>query len=131
MLSWEPRPLRTLLRLAGPIAISMLSYSVMTLVDTLVVGRLGAAALAGVGLGGTVAFALLCFWFGLLRGTKTLVAQAIGAGRRDLVSAYRAAAILTALVAGVATIAIGQGAAELLPHLAATAAAGHAARTYL
>ena len=64
----------------------------MTLVDTLVVGRLGAASLAGVGLGGTVAFALLCFWFGLLRGTKTLVAQAIGAGRRDLVAAHRAVA---------------------------------------
>ena len=80
MLSWEQRPLRALLRLAGPIAISMLSYSVMTLVDTLVVGRLGAASLAGVGLGGMVAFALLCFWFGLLRGTKTLVAQAVGAG---------------------------------------------------
>jgi len=131
MLSWEQRPLRALLRLAGPIAISMLSYSVMTLVDTLVVGRIGPAALAGVGLGGTVAFALVCFWFGLLRGTKTLVAQAIGAGRRDLVNAYHAAAVVTALVAGFLMIAIGQGAAELLAHVAATPAAGHAARTYL
>src|SRR6185369_11476378 len=131
MLSWEQRPLRALLRLAGPIAVSMLSYSVMTLVDTLVVGRLGSAALAGVGLGGTVAFALVCFWFGLLRGTKTLVAQAIGAGRRDLVNAYHRAAVLTALVAGVFMIAVGQGAAEVLGHVAATPAAGHAARTYL
>ncbi|HXU70748.1 MAG TPA: MATE family efflux transporter [Polyangia bacterium] len=117
--------------MAGPIAVSMLSYSIMTLVDTLVVGRLGTASLAGVGLGGTVAFALLCFWFGLLRGTKTLVAQAIGAGRRDLVGAYRAAALGTALVAGVAMIAVGQVAASLLGHVAATPAAGHAARTYL
>ena len=78
-------PLRELLRLAWPIAVSMLSYSIMTLVDTLLVGRLGPAALAGVGLGGTAAFALLCFSFGLIRGTKTLVSQAVGAGRRDLV----------------------------------------------
>jgi MATE family multidrug resistance protein len=130
-MQWEARPLRALLRLAGPIAVSMLSYSIMTLVDTIVVGRLGAAALAGVGLGGTVAFALLCFWFGLLRGTKTLVSQAIGAGRRDLVNAYRAASLATAVVAGVAMIAVGQGVAALLAHVAATPAAGHAAGTYL
>ena len=110
---------------------SMLSYSIMTLVDTVVVGRIGPAALAGVGLGGTVAFALVCFWFGLLRGTKTLVSQAIGAGRGELVGAYRAAAVGTALVAGVAMIAVGQVAAAFLGHAAATPAAGHAARTYL
>ena len=130
-MQWERRPLAELLRLAGPIAISMLSYSVMTLVDTLVVGRLGAASLAGVGLGGMVAFALLCFWFGLLRGAKTLVAQAVGAGRRDLVNAYRAASVLTAVAAGVAMIAVGQGVALLLARFAATPAAGHAASTYL
>jgi MATE family multidrug resistance protein len=130
-LLWERRPLRELLRLAGPIAVSMLSYSIMTLVDTVVVGRLGAASLAGVGLGGTTAFALMCFWFGLIRGTKTLVSQAIGAGRRDLVSAYRAAALRTAIVAGVAMIAVGQGVAAALVHLSASPAAGHAACTYL
>ncbi len=130
-LDWQDRPLRALVRLAGPIAVSMLSYSIMTLVDTVVVGRLGVASLAGVGLGGTTAFALLCFWFGLLRGTKTLVSQAIGAGRRDLVNAYRAAAVTTAVVAGVAMILVGQGVAAELVHLAATPAAGHAASTYL
>ena len=66
----EKEPLRELVRLAGPIAVSMLSYSMMTLVDTIVVGRLGAASLAGVGLGGTVAFALVCFWFGLCAGPR-------------------------------------------------------------
>ncbi len=130
-MQWEKRPLRELVRLSAPIAVSMLSYSVMTLVDTLVVGRLGAAALAGVGLGGMVAFALVCFWFGLLRGAKTLVAQSVGAGRRDLVNAYRAASVATAVVAGVAMIAIGQGVAALLVRFAATPAAGHAASSYL
>src|SRR5262245_50448447 len=91
-LSWERRPVRELLRLAWPITVSRLSYSVMTLVDTVVVGRLGTTAIAGVGLGGTTAFALLCFWFGLLRGTKTLVSQAVGAGRHDLIEAHRKAA---------------------------------------
>ncbi|HHH11220.1 MAG TPA: MATE family efflux transporter, partial [Sorangium sp.] len=49
-LPWRRRPLPTLLRLAWPICVSMLSYSFMTLVDTLFVGRLGAASLAAVGL---------------------------------------------------------------------------------
>ena len=106
-LSWELRPLRELLRLAWPIAVSMLSYSIMTLVDTLLVGHLGAAALAGVGLGGTAAFALFCFPLGMLRGAKTLVAQAVGARRPDLVESYRAAAIATAAVVGVVMIAAG------------------------
>ena len=51
-LPWIERPMPELLRLAWPIAISTLSYSVMTLVDTMFVGQLGASALAGVGLGG-------------------------------------------------------------------------------
>jgi MATE family multidrug resistance protein len=130
-LSWERRPLAELLRLSWPVAVSMLSYSLMTLVDTLLVGHLGAASLAGVGLGGTTAFALLCFWFGLLRGTKTLVAQAVGAGRRDLVAAHRRAAVTVAVVAGIGMIAVGQLFAELLVPLSASGEAGRLACTYL
>jgi MATE family, multidrug efflux pump len=129
--AWERRPLRELVRLAGPIAISMLSYSLMTLVDTLVVGRLGPTALAAVGLGGTTAFALLCFWFGLLRGTKTLVSQAVGAGRRDLVAAHRRAAMTVAVAAGVGMIVVGQLVARLLVPMSATPEAGHGACIYL
>src|SRR5690242_9990663 len=87
-LDWERRPARELLRLSWPILISTISYSTMTLVDTLLVSGLGSAQLAGVGLGGTAAFALLCFSFGLLRGVKTLVAQAVGAGQRQEIGAY-------------------------------------------
>jgi|GEM_PF-5859555 len=43
--------LRALARLAWPITVSTLSYSVMTLVDTVLVGHLGPAALAGIALG--------------------------------------------------------------------------------
>jgi MATE family multidrug resistance protein len=130
-LNWEQRPFSQLLRLAWPITVSTISYSVMTLVDTLLMGHLGPAELAGVGLGGTIAFAPLCFSFGLLRGVKTLVAQAIGARREHEVAAYRAAALCTALVLGLVTIAIGQAVAPLLTALSATPAAGHAARTYM
>jgi MATE family multidrug resistance protein len=130
-LNWQAHPLRELLRLTWPIAVSTLSYSIMTLVDTLLVGHLGPSALAGVGLAGTATFAVLCFSIGLLRGAKTLVSQAVGARRPDLVNAYRAAALGAAVVLGVLTIGVGQIVAELLVHLSATVAAGEAARTYL
>ncbi len=130
-LGWEKHATRELVRLAWPITVSTISYSVMTLVDTLLVGRLGAAELAGVGLGGTAAFVFLCFSFGLLRGAKTLVAQAIGAGRRDQASAYLGAAVAWALVIGAITVALGEIASTLVGRIAADAHAARAASTYL
>ncbi len=87
-LDWEQRPLGELLRLSWPITVSVLSYAVMTLVDTLFVGRLGAAALAGVGLAGTACFATLGFALGLLRATKVLVSQEYGAKRDGLLGSH-------------------------------------------
>ncbi|HEY2901510.1 MAG TPA: MATE family efflux transporter [Polyangia bacterium] len=130
-LEWKDHPLKELLRIAWPITVSMLSYSAMTLVDTILIGHVGRAQLAGVGLGGIVGFGLLCFSIGLLRGANTLVSQAVGAGRRAAVPAYQGAAIVIALGLGLFTAIAAQGAAELLRHLAATPAAGDAARTYL
>jgi len=130
-LSWQERPLRELIRLAWPIALSMVSYSVMTVVDTLLIGHVGRAELAGVGLGGVSAFVLLCFSFGLLQGAKVLVSQAIGANRPDRAAAYLGAAVVTALTVGVVTVLLGQGVAVLVGRLASTEAAGHAAETYL
>ena len=103
-LRWKHKPIPELVRLAWPIAVSMLSYSVMTLVSTLFVGRLGANALAGVGLGGVAAFGLIVFGFGLLRSVKVVVSQATGAGRRGDLAVYVAAAVGLAVVLGVAGI---------------------------
>src|SRR5687767_7404842 len=130
-LPWAGKPFAELGRLAWPIAVSTLSYSVMTLVGVLFVGRLGAGALAGVGLGGTVAFSLLCFGFGLLRAVKVLVSQANGAGRPEDHRAILAAGLVASAGLAVATIAIGELAAELLTSVAATAVSGEAARTYM
>src|SRR5262249_56809990 len=107
------------------------SYSFMTLVDTLLMGHIGPAQLAGVGLGGTAAFALLCFPFGLLRGVKTLVSQAVGARRNEEVGRYLAAALGLAVALGVVTVGAGQLVAALLTHLAAAPASAQAARAYL
>jgi multidrug resistance protein, MATE family len=130
-LSWQRRPFVELVRLAWPIAVSTLSFTIMTLVDTLIVGHLGTAELAGVGLGGTAVFFLLCFSFGLLQGAKVLVSQAVGAGRRDEVLRYVAVALTAAFLLGLATVGLSQLVAQGIAGLAATPAAGKAARTYL
>ncbi len=103
-----------LLHLAWPIAISMLSYSLMTAVDTAFVGRLGADAIAAVGLGGVFSFTCLTFGLGLLRAAKVRVAHAVGAGQGDRVSREAGAAlVLATMVAGI-TVLVTFGLAPLL-----------------
>lgn len=128
---WATSPMRELLRLAWPIAVSWLSFSVMTLVGTIFVGGLGAASLAGVGLGGTVSFSLMCFGFGMLRGVKVLVSQAVGAGRRDDHHMILLAGLGWSLLLAAVTMAVGEIVASWLPSIAATSASGEAARTYV
>lgn len=130
-LPWAERPLRELVQLAWPITVSLLSFGVMTFVDTLFVSSIGTAALAGVGLAGVATFALYCFSMGLLRGVKVLASQAIGAGRRADLGAYLGAGLAVALVLGVLTIGVGEIVAHFLPLLAASEEAGEAAGAYL
>jgi MATE family multidrug resistance protein len=129
-LQWADRPVRELLRLAWPIAISMVSVSVMTLTDTMFVGWLGAPSLAGVGLGGTAVFVTLCFPWGLMSGAKVLVAQSVGSGRRRDAGPYLGAAILLALAIGLVVTASGLAAGDVLHSLASTQEAGQAAVSY-
>ncbi len=131
ILSWTDRPGRALLRLAWPITVSMLSFSAMTLVSTAFVASIGSDELAGVGLAGVVGFALVCFGIGLLRGAKTLVSQAVGAGRLDKIPELVGAAIGTAIGLGVLATLIGQLLAPLLASLSASPRAGGFAAEYL
>ncbi|MFP2933408.1 MATE family efflux transporter, partial [Pyxidicoccus sp. 3LG] len=71
--------LRELSRLALPIAIAQGGQALMGLVDTLVVGRAGTSALASVGLGNGLFFAVSGFGMGLMMGFDPLLSQAIGA----------------------------------------------------
>ncbi|MCA9618865.1 MAG: MATE family efflux transporter [Myxococcales bacterium] len=127
---WRQNLFPELLRLAWPIGVSMLSYSLMTVVDTLFVGRLGGAALAGVSMGGVAFFTLLCFGFGLLRSVKVVVSQAVGRGETDTTH-FLGAGLVVALGLGVVQAALGFPAGAGLAHLAATDASGAAASSYL
>ena len=130
-LLWKYKPVPELVRLAWPIAVSMLSYSIMTLVDTLFVGRLGASALAAVGIGGVTSFTLICFGFGALRSAKVVVSQAVGAGRRDDVRAVVSAAVVLALGLGAIAVLGGRLVVRVLPDLVQQGHAGALAADYL
>ncbi len=130
-LRWKLKPFPELVRLAWPIGVSMLSYSLMTLVDTLFVGRLGAAALAGVSIGGVMFFTLLCFGFGLLRSVKVLVSQALGAGRRERLAGYVGAGLLTALALGAVHIVLAFVLAPHIERVTATVQSAVYARSYV
>ena len=55
----------------------------MGLVDTVMVGRLGPAAIAATGMGSGVFTAIVIFGMGLMLGLDALVSRAAGAGRAD------------------------------------------------
>lgn len=74
--------LRALTRVAGPLVVSQLGGIAMNTTDTIMVGPLGAEALAGAGLGNAIFMASLVVCTGTLMGMSPLVAQAFGAGDR-------------------------------------------------
>ena len=129
-LSWTERPGRELVRLAWPITVSMVSFSAMTLTSTVFVAHLGADELAGVGLAGVVGFAFMCFGIGLLRGAKTLVSQAVGAGRLDRIPELVGAALGLALALGTIAAVASQLVWPVFISLSASPRAGHFAAQY-
>ncbi len=118
-----------LIPLSWPVALSMLSYALMTLVDTLFVSQLGAPVLAGVGLAGVVYFTLLAFPAGALRAVKTVVAQRTGAGRTAEPAAR--AAVWIALVLAALFSVLCWALLPLLPRFLQSAEAGATAVGYL
>ena len=85
--------------LAWPVVLGQVGLIAMSVVDLLVVGRLGEQATAVVGLGHTWGFAALAFGIGVSAGVDPLVSHAYGAGRPDdaVRALLRGAVLLAAL----------------------------------
>lgn len=79
---------RRTVALALPLILAQLAQVSMGLIDTLMVGRLGGGALAGVALGSNLFFFALVTGFGVMGAVSPTVSQAYGAG--DLGAAGRA-----------------------------------------
>ena len=74
------RELIPLLKLAGPVVLAEIGWMAMGIVDTIMVGRLGPAAIGATGLGSGVFTAIVIFGTGLMLGLDAFVSQAHGAG---------------------------------------------------
>ena len=93
-----------MLRLAAPLALAELGWMFMGIVDTMMAGPLGAAAVGTGSLGNMLFFPIAICGTGMLLGMDTLVARAFGANdlpgtRRTLVSGVWLGTALAPLVA--------------------------------
>jgi putative MATE family efflux protein len=79
----------------------MLSQNVLNLVDTAMVGTLGDAALAGVGLGGFANFLFSAFILGISAGVQAMAARRVGEGRLSETAIPLNGGLLIALVIAV------------------------------
>jgi len=83
---WK-RELVALTKLAIPVVLSELGWMAQGVVDTIMVGRLGPAAIGAVAVGNAVFYTPSLFGIGLLLGLDTMVAQAYG--RKDFDDCHR------------------------------------------
>lgn len=97
----------TLSRLAAPLAATQLLQMGMGIVDTVMAGRLSAADLAGVALGGSVMWPVMMLMMGTLQAVTPTVSQLHGARRTEEVGeVVRQALYLAVLAAAVITLAV-------------------------
>jgi putative MATE family efflux protein len=116
---------REIVGLALPAMAALAADPLLSLVDTALVGRLGAVPLAALGVSVAV-FTLAFFGFNFLTyGTTAEVARLRGAGRPDAASTYALQALWLAVALGVATTVVLEATAPLL--LAVMGAAGDVA----
>src|SRR5438445_3118514 len=96
----EEHLIRSVIRLAWPVVVQQVSFSMVQLVDTALVGHLGENSLAGVRLAGQI------FWFsqtGMVAvgiGSTAIIARNVGAGEAQLATKTLRNAILMSLAWG-------------------------------
>jgi MATE family multidrug resistance protein len=100
-----------MIRLALPVIAAEIGWVSMGLVDTLMVGPLGPAAIGAVGTGSILYLAVMVVGFGTLYALDTFVSQSFGAGRIDechrwLFAGMQVAAILTVVLTGLSVALI-------------------------
>ncbi len=104
-----------MLHLALPVVIAEIGWISMGIVDTIIVGPLGPAAIGAVGSGSILFFAVMVFGLGMLYALDTFVSQNFGAGRIDECHRWLVAGLYLAAVMSVGLVAIGLVGVALLP----------------
>jgi len=95
---------RNIWRLGLPTMASSALLTVFSVIDMIFVGRLGPAAVAAVGLSGTILMLAYTFGIGIYAGTVAVVSRSIGAGDQREAEHAAMQALLLALVLGVGMV---------------------------
>ncbi len=104
--------------LALPIIGGMVSQNLLNIVDTAMVGFLGDAALAAVGLGGFIVFMCQALILGISTGVQTSAARRKGEGRPERAAAIlNAALVVVLIVAPVFSLVLIQLADPVFPYV--------------
>lgn len=123
---------REVAAMAWPLAVGMLSYTLMGVVDTLLMGKVSTAAQAGVGLGSMIAWTAISFFRGVSTGAQSLVAAAHGAQNQERIRHAGAAGVWIGAIAGVlAALVIGLIVTPFVPAIVGDDAVSSAAVDYL
>jgi len=95
-----------MISLAIPVVLSELGWMAQGVVDTIMVGRLGPAAIGTVALGNAVCYTPSLFGIGLVLGLDTLVAQAYGRNDHDDCHRWLAQGVYLACIAAIPIMAV-------------------------
>ncbi|WP_272976636.1 MATE family efflux transporter [Deinococcus geothermalis] len=125
-------PAREIAAIAVPVSLEMVLQLVLTFVNQVVVGTLGAVAVAAVGLAGSVSFLFFVTLGALGSGTSILVARRAGAGDQVGVNGtLTVALVVSVLLAAVATVPTILGSGSLLQLAGGAPDVMRVARPYL
>jgi putative MATE family efflux protein len=125
-------PQRHLIAMAVPIAAGMLFQTLYFLVDLYFVGRLGDAAIAGVGSAGNLSFLVMALSQVLGVGTVALISQAVGRKEQAAANLVFNQSMLLGVTALVACLVCGYaGSSRFASTLGSDAATAAAGLTYL
>jgi MATE family multidrug resistance protein len=94
------RELVPMLKLAGPVILAEIGWMSMGIVDTIMVGPLGPAAIGAAGMSNSLLFAVAIFGMGVMLGLDALVATSFGARRFDDCVRWLQHGLIVALVVG-------------------------------
>jgi MATE family multidrug resistance protein len=92
--------------LAFPVVLTQLSTSLMGVVDSAMVGRIGATELAAVGFGGIWLWTLFAILYGTASGIQTFVSQADGADDSESCGPWVWQGLYALMPAGIALVAV-------------------------
>lgn len=122
---------RSLISLAIPLALAQIVQAGMTFVDTVMVARLGSAALAGIALGATIYMLVLIFLQGAIFAVGPVVSQAFGGGHLEAAGRAARQGMWLALLLALPALVLLLNAEKLLLAIGQDPAAAGLAARYL